>query len=295
MASYTTSDFLTSVRNRGNIPTTTNTNNVNNTANLLRIATEELQSKLLPIIMSAREEFYVTHEDQAITANQRAYPIPSRALGMALRDVQVITGTSINSLPPIDSEQISTTGTGTPEGYYFEHGNLILYPTPSSTASTLRMRYFARPNTLAAITDCASIATIDTNTNSVTVSTIPASWTTGTVIDFIRALNPHNCVLTDQTIVSVVSTTITFSSLPTGLVVGDWIARAEYTPIPQVPREFQPVLAQMTVIKILEAQGDKDGVMIATKDLDKLIESGLSMIQPRNQGERKKIIPRRWR
>ncbi len=299
MASYTTTEFLTSVRMRGSIPTTTNTNNVNNTTNLLAMATEELHIKLLPLIMSVREEFYVANKDHTVTASQAGYAIPSRASGMVLRDVLWIEGTTITALLPVDPETITTTATGTPDGYYLEHNNVVLYPTPSTTSGTLRLRYFMRPSRLAATTACAQVATIDSGTNTVTVSSIPSSWGTGTIVDFISANVPYSCHAIDQTISNVASTTITFSSLPTNLAVGDWIALAEYTPIPQIPHEFQPVLSQMTVVKALEAIGDREGAAKAEKALtdpeNGMIASCLKLITPRVQGTPKKVIRRSWR
>ncbi len=296
MATYTTTDFLSSVRVRGNIPTTTNDSNVNSTANLLVMATEELHIKLLPLLMSVREEFYVAPpKDYAITANQASYAVPTRASGQVLRDIQVIEGSSIWSLPRVDPEQIVTTSTGTIQGYYLEHDSVVLYPTPAATSGTLRMRYFIRPGRLAATSACAQIATIDAGTNSVTVSAIPTSWSTGIVLDFVKASAPFKYLEIDQTTTSVSSTTIVFAALPTGLAVGDWLAPAEYSPIPQVPYEFLPVLAQMTVVKVLESNGDEAGMIRAVKDLQMIQQSAIAMVTPRVQGENKKVIARRWR
>ncbi len=284
---------------RGSIPTTSNSNNVNNTTNLLSMATEELHIKLLPLIMSVREEFYVANQDHTITANQSGYAITSRASGLVLRDVQLIDGTTITPLNPVDPETISTTATGSPEGYYLEHNKVVLYPTPSATSGTLRLRHFRRPSRLAATTACAQIATINSGTNQVTVSSIPSSWGTGTIVDFVDADAPYACLEIDQTISNVASTTITFSSLPTGLAVGDWIALAEYTPIPQVPHEFQPVLSQMTVVRALRAIGDRDGAAAAEKELNDpqngILAACLKLVTPRVQGTPKKVIARSWR
>jgi hypothetical protein len=299
MASYTTSDFLSSVRMRGSIPTTSNSNNVNNATNLLAMATEELHIKLLPLIMSVREEFYVANKDYTVTANQANYAIPSRASGMVLRDVLWVESGAISAMQPVDPETITSTSTGEPEGYYLEHNNVVLYPTPSSTSGTLRLRYFMRPSRLAATTACAQVSAIDTGTNIVTVSSIPSSWGTGTIIDFIDADAPYACHSIDQTISSVSGTDISFSDLPDNLAVGDWIALAEYSPIPQIPHEFQPVLSQMTVVKALEALGDRDGAAVANKVLNDpqtgMIVSCLKLITPRVQGTPKKVIGRTWR
>jgi hypothetical protein len=295
MASYTTTDFLASVRQRGALPTTTNSNNVNNTSNLLALATEELHIKLLPLIMSVREEFYVAKKAYSITANQAEYAIPSRASGVVLRDVQMIVGTSIFSLEPVDSEHITTTAVGDPVGYYLEHQNVVLYPTPGSTADTLRLRYFMRPSRLALTSACAQISAINTGTNTVTVSSVPSTWTTGTSVDFIKATPPYQNPAIDQSITGVSGSDITFASLPSDLAVGDWIALAEYTPIPQVPFEFQPVLAQMTVVKALEAIGDREGAAAAKDDLKTIQQAALMLVTPRVQGSNKKVIGRNWR
>jgi len=294
---YTTTDLLSSIRQRGSIPTTTNTNNVNSTSNLLVLATEELHTRLLPLLMATRSEFFVAPipDDQAVTANQSAYPISSRAVGMILRDVQLIDGSSVRSLRQIDSDQITTTSTGAVEGYYLQHNNVILYPTPSSTSGTLRLRYFVRPSRLAATSACAQISAINAVTNTVTVNSLPSTWAVGNDMDMVSGSVPYQCRVMNKAITAISGSDVTFAALPTGLAVGDWLALAEYTPIPQIPFEFQPVLAQMTVVKALEALGDNDGVKRAMNDLQILQQNALLLVTPRNHGENKKVVATRWR
>lgn len=293
--SYTTNDLLVSVRNRGSIPSTTNDNNVNSNQNLLNIATEQLHTKLYPLLQSTREEFYVAPpKDYAITANQAEYEIPSRASGLVCRDVLLIKGNQIISLPLKEREYIKTSDTGDVEGFYFRHNKVVLYKTPSTTQNTLRLIYYLRPSRLAVTTDCAQIASIDTGANTVTVSSIPSTWAANTEVDFVEATSPYAPLEIDQTITNVASTTITFSSLPDNLAVGDWLAPAGYTPIPQVPFEMLPILAQLTVVKTLEAMGDREGAKHAYTDLQTDLENMMKLIQPRSHGENKKIIQRSW-
>lgn len=295
MAAYTTTDFLNSVRQRGGIPTSTNTNNVNNTTNLLALATEELHIKLLPLIMSVREEFYVATTDYTIVAGTAAYAIPSRASGMVLRDIQLVSGTMVWQLEPIGPEDVSTTMQGTPTSYYLQHNNIVLYPTPSSAYGTLRVTYYSRPNRLAPTSACAQITAINTSTFTVTVAAVPSTMATAVTVDLIGAAVPYVTRAADSAIVSATATTITFASLPSDLAVGDWVALAEYSPIPQIPHEFQPVLAQMTAVKALESIGDLNGSANARKDLETLTKYALQMITPRNHGVGRKIINRNWR
>lgn len=292
---YSTTDFLNSVRQRGSIPTSANSNNVNNTTNLLALATEELHIKLLPLIMSVRAEFYVTSKSYTITADQSEYLVPPRSSGMVLRDVQIIDGTNIRSLPEMPPEEAVSTATGTPRAYYFEHQNVVLYPTPSVTTGTLKLKYYIRPGRLAATSDCAQITAINTSTNVVTVSTAPSTWVVGTSLDMVAANTPHQFRATESAITAISGSDITFASLPSGLAVGDWLSPADYSPIPQVPFEFQPVLAQMTVVKALEALGDREGGAAALKDLATIQASALQLVTPRNHGEPKKVRPPRWR
>lgn len=295
MASYTTTDFLTSVRVRGSIPTTSNANNVNSNANLLAMATEELHIRLLPLIMSAREEFYVAKKEHAITANQAAYEIPTRATGMVLRDVQLVEGTSISSLARVDSDGITTTEPGSVQGYYLEHNKVVLYPTPGATSGILRLRYYLRPSRLAQTSACAQISSIDSLTKQVIVNSIPTAWTTGAKLDWIKASAPYYNLAIDTVTTAVAGTTLTFDTLPIGLEIGDWLAPSEYSPIPQIPHEFQPVLAQMTIVKALEAIGDREGAKQAWTDLQTMQNNALTLVTPRNHGEPKRVVGSTWR
>ena len=289
---YTTSDFLQDVRLRGNIPDSSNDNNINSDANILKIATALFHSKLYPHIQSVLGDYYVNHEDKAITASQGEYTIPERAAGLILRDLQVVKGTSVQSLGRIESDNVTTTSTGEPQAYYLRHNKIVLYPTPNSTVNTLRIRYYMRPSRLIGTADCAQISSIDTGTNTVVVSSIPTTWSTATDLDFVSKSVPYVAFSLDQNPTLVVGTSITFAALPTGLVVGDWLSPAEYSPIPQLPFELIPTLAQMTVVKVLETMGDRDGNNLAWKDLQDDLTNALKLITNRNHGEPQKIVNR---
>ena len=294
MATYTTDDLITSVLNRAQLPSSSNNNNVNSDANLLKLGTEEIYTKLLPLILSTREEWYVAPYNHTITANQSAYAMPPRASGRVLRDVLYVLNGAISRLDPIDPETLTTELTGEPSNYYIEDDNVVLYPTPATTTGTLRLRYFRRPNRLADTADCVQITAINTSTGVVTVSAVPTTFGTTTLIDMIKNTSPFTTLGMDYSITATSSTTVTFASLPTGLAVGDWMALAEYTPIPQIPQEFFPVLAQMMVVKVLEAYGDREGAAAAYKDLDVIRQNALVMISPRTVSKQKKIIGRNW-
>ena len=294
MAVYTTSSLLSAVRRRGSIPTTTNSSNVNSTASLLELATEEFHNTLLPLIMSTREEWYVFADTQAITANKSNYRINSRAAGLVSRDLLLKKDSTQESLGPVQREFITDTSTGSPQGYYLEHNDVVLYPTPNTTTGTLVMPIYLRPSTLVATTACAVITAIDTGAGTVTVASIPSAWTTSDEFDFVNKKSPYEPHAIDQTSTLISGTTMTFSSLPSDLVVGDYVTLADETCLPQLPREFQSVLAQLVVVRALEALGDREGSKQAYANYQSLQESALKLITPRVHGERKVVIQRNW-
>jgi hypothetical protein len=189
MASYNNDDLITAVLNRAQLPSSSSANNINSNANLLKLGTEEIYTKILPMILGIREEWYVASYNHTITAETANYAFPPRASGRILRDVQLINGSDVSSLSPVNPEEISTTDSGTPSGFYIEDDNLVLYPTPISTTGTLRLRYFRRPNRLAETSDCGQITAINTNTSTITVTATPSSWGAATLID-IRVAKP---------------------------------------------------------------------------------------------------------
>lgn len=83
-----TSDLLTDVRRSGMLPDSA-PSGVSD-ADILAAASKEMWSRLVPLVLSVREEFYVQQSTQALVANQQLYRIPPRAIGTKLRDVYLV-------------------------------------------------------------------------------------------------------------------------------------------------------------------------------------------------------------
>lgn len=294
--SYTTLDLLSSVKVRAMIPDAS-TGSLSS-ANLLNLATEELHIALVPLILSVREKYYETYHDTAVIAGMGAIPIPSRAIGGVLSVVQYLLNGAVYPLNPIDPNAISTTNTGSfPRGIYFENNSIVVYPTQDTPQGTVRQRYYQRPSRLEQTSNCAQVTSFDTIGLTATCSGgVPSTWASGTVVDFIPHGIPYTPYGLDSAVTGVSGSVISFSSLPSALAVGDWIALAEYTPIPEVPFEFFPVLAQATACKALEAVGDLQNLQFAQPKLQAYIEAALKLVTPRDQNATKKVVSgwRNW-
>ena len=288
MQGYTTTDLLNSVKTRGMLPDAS-TGSLS-PDNLLELASEELHTVMVPMILAAREHYYEKLLDQTVVALNGVYSIPDRAIGGTLASVQYIYGINIIMLTPIEPASVTTIYPGlSPRGFYFQNNSIVLYPIPSTTNYTLRMRYFQRPSKLAQTINCGQVTAFDPIGNTITVSSIPSSWTTGTVVDFVPSLLPYTPYALDQTITGVAGNVISFTTIPTTIAVGDWLAIAGFTPIPELPVEMFPVLAQCTVCKALEALGDAAGLQAAQANLQVKVSNALKLITSRDQSGPKKI------
>lgn len=262
---------------------------------LLRLADNEIQTAVVPMMMATREEYFVTYTDYTIVSGQDGYDIPSRAIGAKLKDVTIINGQGVEiSVPFIAAEEVpynTTTFVQYNQQYCFLRGNkLHLFPNNNPNVGTLRLYYFIRPNKLVQTSKVAQISSIDTGSNTVTVANLPTTLISGVRSDFVRGTPHFNILQADATIVTTGSSTITYSSLPSGLAAGDYVCVAGETPVIQVPFELYPVVAQRVVVKLMETQGDANALASAQAKLKEIEKNVLTLITPRIEGEPKKIV-----
>jgi hypothetical protein len=284
MALYSTATLVTAINRRAFIPTGQTTFSE---ADIYAIASEQIRNEILPMIMAIREEYFVYHTDYAITANKQVYDIPPRAIGMIVREIHYVnTSGNISKLNRLEPEQItSTTRTASiPNDFFIKNNQIWLVDIPSSTdGATLRVYFMLQPNELIATTDAAVISNINTNTNVVSVSTIPSSWVTGNIFDFIRQDGGQECVDFDKTSTTVSGTDITFASLPSALRVGDYVALQGYSPLVQLPSEFRDLVAQAVACFILEKM-KLPGADTERRNYEKSLMNIRNMLAPRTQG-----------
>lgn len=286
---WTTTDLLSAIKNTQMIPDAS-TGSLSPDV-LLQYATETLHLQLMALILGVREKYYETYTDTSYTTSTTSIVIPARSIGETIASLQYLYGTDIKPLEPIDPSQVATTQPAAqPNNFYFENNSVVFYPPPSASQGTIRMRYFQRPNRLAQTSNCAQITAFDSGTGVVTAS-IPTTWTTSNTFDFIPQTASHATPYgKDSAISAVTSTTITFTSLPSATAIGDWIALAEYTPIPELPFEFQSLLAQMTARRALQAINDSQGLANSQPIIQETIEAAVKILTPRDQYGSKRVV-----
>lgn len=292
---YLVDNLVTSLKNRGLPPTSQATFSLNQ---FIQILSEEMLTNIVPLIDSVSEEYFVTNYDQSYVTGQAVYSIPPRAVGGKLRDVVFVDASGLEiPLPRLRPEQIKQSGVYggyQPNlwGFYLRNNQVVLYlsqATPTTAYPTLRMKYVRRPNILTAAANAGQILSINTGTREVTLDNAGSGWTASSTFDVIEANPQFSTVAEDQTVTNVAGFVLTFTTLPTGIAVGNYVALSNYSPIPQIPVEAHLLLAQYGAAKVLEAMGDTAGMKTAITKANDMKEQFLGIITPRVEGSVIKI------
>lgn len=287
----TPSGLVASVTRTAHIPLSQNT--FQNT-DICAMADEELKTSLLSQILAVREGYFLGQVDLTATSTG-VYQIPSRAIGGRVHAVSWVVGTLVFPLARIEPADLTNTLNPPTNSYaFYLQGNSIV-TLPIITSGVLRVWCYIRPSLLNSSTsgNCAQVTAIGPTT--VTVSTAAANIATNTVVDFTQDQPPFGLLAFDKTCTNATGTTYTFASgdIPSTLAVGDWVCVAGYSPIPQIPEVFHPLLAQRVVVKVLEAQGSLQKLDKAQAKLLEMEKAVGLIINPRDEGNPKVITPNR--
>lgn len=301
---YLTEDLITAAKHSEFFPTgqTTFTDQSPDDM-LLRYANEELQTKLLPLLISARADYFAAVSQVTLKNNLNHYAFPERAAGNVLKDIfycpdssQVTTRWTI---PRFDVHDLGSRSsiTGMPSGFYIQGDEVILTPTPSgmSGVQVLLMHYFMRPNELVMTSDCAKItgsATSGDNTVFSVDTDLTGSLSVGDKLDFISGTSPFRpwsidvpVVAIDATSITVLSAQVTDESGALEPVKGDYISPAQTANVPMIPQEFHPILSEMIAYRALKALGTTTHLQACAQNIKDMIQGAMKLINNRIEGE----------
>lgn len=127
-------------------------------------------------------------------------------------------------------------------------------------------------------------------------SSIPTIITSGSYIDFLQTKPGHKIKQMDVKIpnnsISTDKIFFTASTIPTDLIVGDYICLAGESIIPQIPTDLHNVLAERTCARILAAIGDVEGLQATNAKLQEMEIRQGAIIDSRVVGAPQKILNR---
>ena len=292
---YTITSLIDSVKRRCSVPTAQSVFQNTDFASLL---SEEMQSIIVPLIMSEQEDYFVHSTDLDIDGSTKEFAIPDRAVGGKLKDVGFYNSSadSLDLRPRLALEDYGNRrGNFLHDltGYWLKDNKIVFNPAPTNTGDKLRIYYYRRPNNLVQRSESGKITNIDTGAKTITFDTVQSSWTTANTFDLIRGKGMFQSLGDSLTVTGRTDSTLVFTdTLPTDLAVGDYVALAGKSPIAQIPYESHHLLAQLGAIKVNEALGDMQGMQMAQSKYDILVNAMIRSINNRVDGSPRKVVNR---
>jgi hypothetical protein len=297
MKYLTTDTLIDSVKRRASIPASQSTFL---DEDFIAFANEELDLGIIPHVLSFHEEYFVYTQVVPLVANTSRYQIPTRAVGSKLRELSYqnddgnifeMTRIKVDDIPQFQT----TTNTSTATVFYVEGTDIVLVPgVNASPTGSLRFSYYLRPNELVSEDRVAIVTGINRTSGDVTVASVPSVISVADTLDLIQTKSPHKTLSLDITAVGINTTTKTFTfdpdDLPAGLAIGDQIALAGETIVPQIPSDLHSMLSQRVAARCLESLGDAAGLTAANTKLAEMEQKTGTLIQNRVEGAPLKVV-----
>ncbi len=290
-------DLIEGIKTYCMMPTSQNTLTPDD---ILGIVDGVIRSKIVPMLESVDEDFFVTTLDVPLVPSVSEYDIPSRAIGRALRDLKIknSTGTlTTRSLAKIAIEDVHLyIGTNDVYGFYFKGDRIALVDYVPSTLpvdEALEVWYRLPPNKLVLSADAARVVSV--TPTEVTVESVPSTWAIGNTVDFIQGPSGSRLLSIDQSLIGVTTTTLTFDVdvIPTTLAADDYIALSGTSPVLNfVPNEAQTLIELRAAQRCLRSIGDFEGARELNEDISDATKEFLKLVSPRVDGEPTVIINR---
>lgn len=277
------------------------------TEDFLQFATNELQLRLVTLVRSQHEDYFLFSHEVPLEENRFSYPIPSRASGNNLRDVQMKTS-------PNNYSEMTRIGIGdriynnswSPtympvsglQRFYVKNNNIVLVTNslPNPAQTELCFIFYIRPSKLVPDDQVGIITGINRTTGEITLQNIPDDYTTSAKYDFYKGSSPYNMLKIDFSLLSVNTTTNTVTvdpdDIPVELEIGDHLPLAGEAIYPQIPCEFHPMLSQMTANRLMESLGDTEGLAAGMTKLAEMQQSLNMLIDDRVEDAPQKLVNR---
>ena len=296
--------MIDSVRKRTSVPDDTSSYTDDD---ILDMIDEEMNVQVLDKLLKLHAEHLVITVD--VPRNEDGvYEIPYRAIGNKVRDVSLINGDAIYELAQVSIGALPDYAYNSQSTYdldlFYVEGNKIKLITPTRSYSTIRIRYYIRPSFLTKVDKAGIISSItkDTGAGTLTLglSQVGKNFTSMHDYDIVGVRTPNKIksfdMSPDSLTIATTTGTIVFQiddvTNIDDIMVGDYITISEETPVPNIPTEMQPLLAQATAIQVLDAMGDFEAMGRAEKRMMEMSASVQDLVDDRVELAPKKIRPR---
>ncbi len=292
----TVDDCVASVYRNTALP---NSQNTYQPADIVAFLNEELQTTISALVQSIREEYWIQYYDVTIVPGVITYIVPQRAIMGTLEDIVLVDSAGneieIAQLAP-EQKKVAPFYSFVPiasmRGMFARDDTFNLYPVtfPFPAGFIIRFKYARRPSILTTISNCAQILTAP-GSNQVTVAVVPSGWTANsTIVDVINNVPQFTSLSDDNLISGLAGTTITLTSFPSTIAVGQWVCPMGTSCIPQLPLELYPLLINAACLRVFTSMQNANGFNTMSKVVAAQMDDAKTLLTPRWKGQPRKIV-----
>lgn len=270
---YLSEAFLESVKRRARVPVSQATLD---TWDMLRVADEQIQGYVAPLIIAEAEDWLTAVYEVPITAGVTSYRPPARS--MKLREVQFLDRGEPCDVPRIALENLPFASWG----FYLLGDNVKLIGADQVVGLTLRLTYYLRPSKLVPSSEAGFVSGVAGGVITLHEPTLAAV----TSVDLVRGVAPFEVLALDvPATVAGVTVTVDPGAIPDGFGARDLVCEPQECPGVQVHPDLFALVAQATAVAILDANGDSDAFDRASEVLKGLDASARILLGQRVEGE----------
>jgi hypothetical protein len=291
MARYDTTQLANTVIRDAKIPAGSSYREDDN-AKILAIATEEQEATLVPELIRVQGGHLMAYADTTLTSSTIRYRLPERAIRPERVLVVNASGDMVGRLRLASGDMVDEVLAG-----FFPRGDAIGYWVPENNHAvvalrdsllqsgySLRIFYRRQPNGLVATADCWKVTGINGPTldlGPINAGDAAHDTAEGEEYDILVPLPSFEARYESQAAVTSVTDVLQTADELTNTVIGDYVASAGYTPVPQLPVAFHAVLAAFTTARVLRESGNKAAAAEALAAAERKLQSALTTITPR--------------
>jgi hypothetical protein len=291
MARYDTAQFQRNVIRDAKIPAGSS---YRTAATLLDLASDEMETLVVPELLKVTGGHLMAYEDVALVAGKTRYRFPERAIRPERLQIVDSAGLLLGKLHVADGDLVDEVLAGRcPRGdalgyWTYENNHAVVVFNSSVTSSTgrqLRTYYRRQPNRLIDTTSCWKITNINGQTldlGPINTGEAAHNVTSGDAYDIITTMPGFEAVYESLEATQTQSNVLEGAVDPEVAEVGQYVAPAGYTPVPQLPVALHGVLVAYTVARILRESGHGDAAEAALAEGNRKLTAALSTITPRS-------------
>jgi hypothetical protein len=247
---------------------------------LLRELSDALVTKFQDAIVGFRNGVWQQSYFNVLTTGQPRYRLKQDVTVLSKVEIGFVAGTDFADtnfvrLPLVHEGhanlfEASYNGLGQPGGYVLRGNDIVLLPTPDSSAYVLKITHFRRPSRLYASqnaqagTDRGRVTAVDNTLKQITVNAVPfdmslvtpAAITSANRVDVVKPDGWFDMALGDVA-ATLSSTTFTITSTQgvRDVRVGDYVRAYGQTDWPMLPLDFHRCVVDVASTKILIQRG----------------------------------------